>query len=55
MHTFELAQLIQQLGLPAAEIALKVVNGAVCETDSMLVAGQDEVEFYPPVGGGSIY
>jgi sulfur carrier protein ThiS len=44
--------LAQQLGLPAAEIAIVAVNGRACALETTVVTDSDKVEFYPPLGGG---
>ncbi|MGC8879863.1 MAG: MoaD/ThiS family protein [Anaerolineae bacterium] len=46
-----LADLIQQLALPPAEIKAIFVNGRVQPLDYALQPG-DEVGIFPPVGGG---
>lgn len=46
------AALAQRLGLPRGEIALVAVNGHTVDLDGVELAGDDRVEFYPPVGGG---
>jgi sulfur carrier protein ThiS len=47
-----LLQLARQLGLPAGEIAIVVVNGQAVELEQARVSDGDRVELYPPVGGG---
>ncbi len=47
-----LLELAYRLGLPAAEIAIVVVNGQAVELDQARVSDGDRVELYPPVGGG---
>ena len=47
-----LLALAQQLGLPAAEIAIVVVNGRAVALETAVVTDSDKVEFYPPLGGG---
>jgi len=47
-----LLALAQQLGLPAAEIAIVAVNGRACALETTVVTDCDKVEFYPPLGGG---
>jgi sulfur carrier protein ThiS len=46
------AALAQHLGVPRGEIALVAVNGHTVALDGVWLAGDDRVEFYPPVGGG---
>ena len=41
-----------RLGVPVAEIAITVVNGRAAELESAVVADDDQVEFFPPFGGG---
>ncbi len=43
--------LLQQLGLPPAEVKMVFVNGIVRERDHPLAPG-DELGIFPPVGGG---
>jgi molybdopterin converting factor small subunit len=40
------------LGLPSGEIALVAVNGRLVEPDTLGLAADDTIEFYPPIGGG---
>lgn len=47
-----LLEILAQLQLPPAEIALAAVNGRLVKLDEVLVADADEVELHPPVGGG---
>jgi len=49
-----LVELARRLGLPPEEIAFAVVNGefVLLSEEAMVVAG-DQVELYPPVGGGN--
>ncbi len=48
-----LTQVLQSLGVPIAEIAVGVINGtAVFSFDDVMVTDADQVELYPPVGGG---
>ncbi len=47
-----LLELAQELGLPAGEIAIVVVNGQAIELEQARVSDGDRVELYPPVGGG---
>ncbi len=48
-----LAAVVERLGLPAAEIAIMVVNEEVAPSLDTEVGEGDRVEFYPPVGGGA--
>ena len=47
-----LIEIINRLGIPAAEIALTVVNGEMADLQSAQVGNEDEVQIYPPVDGG---
>jgi sulfur carrier protein ThiS len=47
-----LAEVINRLGVPREEIAVGVVNGRVVDLDATLISATDQVELYPPVGGG---
>jgi molybdopterin converting factor small subunit len=46
-----LAALADRLGVPRGEIALAVLNGRQAALDDLAQAG-DQVEFFPPMGGG---
>jgi sulfur carrier protein ThiS len=46
-----LHDLLAQLGVPPAEVSIVAVNGRLAALDDV-VAGDDRVEFYPPMGGG---
>ena len=48
-----LIELVRQLKLPVEEIAISVVNGHAVSLDEVRVSGDDRVELYPPIGGGS--
>ena len=48
----KLKEIIHQLGIPADEIFLTVVNKEAVDLDSALVKTGDRVEVYPPMGGG---
>jgi len=47
-----LLDLARRLGVPPAEIAVAAVNRRAVELETGMAAGDDEVEFHPPVGGG---
>jgi len=47
-----LTALLQQLGLPAGEIAIAAVNGKPVALEDARVSDDDRVELFPPVGGG---
>lgn len=46
-----LADLVNQLGIPAEEVKLCYVNAVYQELDYILQDG-DEVGIFPPIGGG---
>jgi sulfur carrier protein ThiS len=55
-----LAELLARLGVPAAEVAIAVLNGRAAEiaerpawAEEVIAADGDQVELYPPIGGGS--
>ena len=48
-----LTELMQQLGVPPAEVAIAVVNGAATELAHARVSNNDRVDLYPPVDGGT--
>jgi sulfur carrier protein ThiS len=50
--TIALTDLLRDLGIPVAEIAITVVNGAVVDLPTVSVTDADRVELFPPVGGG---
>jgi sulfur carrier protein ThiS len=45
--------LVERLGLPAGEIAIAVVNGGAVVLEDAVVAENDRVELFPPIGGGA--
>lgn len=47
-----LSELLRELKIPPAEIAIAVVNGAVIDWATAQVTDADRVELFPPVGGG---
>ncbi len=47
-----LSDLLRDLGIPIAEIAVATVNGVVVELETARVSNTDRVELFPPVGGG---
>ena len=47
-----LLDVLVQLGVPSAEIAIVSVNGNAVTMEEAIVADADRVEVYPPVGGG---
>jgi sulfur-carrier protein len=44
-------ELTEQLGIPAAEVKLIMVNGVAAKWDTVL-QGDERVGLFPPVGGG---
>jgi molybdopterin synthase sulfur carrier subunit len=44
-------ELAEQLGIPAAEVKLIMVNGISAKWDAVL-QGDERVALFPPVGGG---
>jgi len=47
-----LRQVLEELGLPVAEIAITLVNGHLVDLESALVKDEDIVQVYPPSNGG---
>jgi molybdopterin converting factor small subunit len=43
--------LVQRLGIPAGQVGILVVNGRHARLDDLL-APEDTVSLFPPVGGG---
>ncbi len=57
LHLLEptsLIALLQQHGIPPGEVAIAVVNGAAVLLEEVRVSDADQVELFPPVGGGSL-
>jgi sulfur carrier protein ThiS len=48
----ELLSLLEQIGVPAAEVAFATLNGELVELPATVVAPGDRLELYPPMGGG---
>ena len=48
-----LVSLLEQLKIPAAEIAVATVNRQAVELERARVSDSDSVELFPPVGGGA--
>lgn len=46
------AGLLEQLGIPQAEVAVVLVNGKLTDLNGEFLRGEDLVEFFPPVAGG---
>ncbi|MCX7839567.1 MAG: MoaD/ThiS family protein [Anaerolineae bacterium] len=47
-----LGDLLRDLGIPIAEIAVATVNGEAVDVETARVSNTDRVELFPPVGGG---
>ena len=47
-----LVNVLDQAGIPVAEVQLVAINGEVADLQSALVSEQDEVKVFSPVGGG---
>ena len=48
-----LTQVLNDLRVPIAEIAVGTINGkALFKFDDVIVRDNDQIELYPPVGGG---
>jgi len=47
-----LTDLLRDLGIPVAEIAIATVNGVAVDLRAARVFDADRVELFPPVGGG---
>lgn len=47
-----LPDLLAGLGIPPGEVALVVINGALAQEEAPIIAENDLVELYPPMGGG---
>lgn len=48
-----LLELIRELGIPEAEIALAAVNRTVVSLRETRVGDADRLDLYPPMGGGA--
>jgi sulfur carrier protein ThiS len=48
-----LSELLEQLEIPRAEIAVATINRLPVELGRAQVSDSDSVELFPPVGGGS--
>lgn len=51
-HATRLTDILTELGVPAAEIHLVVVNDQAMETTDTLVKNDDTVRLFPPINGG---
>jgi sulfur carrier protein ThiS len=47
-----LADLLQRLHVPVEEVALVVINGEQIELSDATISDQDQVQLFPPIGGG---
>ena len=47
-----LTDLLHDLGIPVAEIAVAAVNSVAVDLQTARVSDADRVELFPPVGGG---
>ena len=47
-----LAAILEQLGVPQAEVSVAAVNGELVTVETTLVQPGDKIEIYPPIGGG---
>jgi sulfur carrier protein ThiS len=47
-----LLELLQRLGVPAAEVATVAVNGILVDLENVCVYDGDRVELFPAIGGG---
>ena len=48
----ELVVVLQDLGVPLAEVALASVNGKLVELVTARIKPGDRIELFPPMGGG---
>ena len=48
----ELRVILQELGVPPAEVAIVAVNGELVDLAAARVKPGDRIELYPPMGGG---
>lgn len=49
-----LDDLLADLQIPATEVALVVINGKLAQEDMLLISDDDQIELYPPMGGGQV-
>ncbi|HWQ83155.1 MAG TPA: MoaD/ThiS family protein [Anaerolineales bacterium] len=47
-----LAGIVEQLGVPLAEVTIAAVNGELVDIETAQVQPGDKIELYPPIGGG---
>lgn len=48
----ELVKLLGELGIPAGDVQLVILNGQIVELDQAILRNQDEVKVFPGVDGG---
>lgn len=51
-HPTTLYDVLNQLGIPASEVQLVILNGELADLETTIVSNQDEVKLYSAVGGG---
>ncbi len=51
-HPTRLTDILTELGIPAAEVYLVVINDQILESTDAFVTNEDTVRLYPPVNGG---
>ena len=49
-----LVRVLAELGVPAGEVAIVAVNRRAVNLEDAVVANSDQVELYPPIGGGQL-
>lgn len=47
-----LKDLLAEIGIPAGEVQLVILNGQIAEIEHIVVSNQDEIKLFPGVGGG---
>jgi sulfur carrier protein ThiS len=45
-------KILSELGIPAGEVALVVINGELVDLQGAVVSGKDDLKLYPPADGG---
>ena len=50
--SLRVADLIAELGIPAAEVAVAAINGERVDVNTAIVADADRLDLFPPIGGG---
>ena len=51
-RTIHLASILEELGIPLAEVALASVNDEMVVIETAQVQSGDRIDLYPPMGGG---